>query len=73
MARTSDIGLRRLPHPPMPIVMPERELGDDLVGREPLVATHFEVSVSRLSTNASRCSSATPDRLSSKVKPCSYR
>ena len=31
MARTTDMGLRREPQPPMPIVMPERELADHVV------------------------------------------
>src|SRR5690606_21620114 len=37
------------------------------------VIGHLVTSVSRLATKASRCSSATPDRFSSKVKPCSKR
>ena len=45
-------------------------LGHALVGRH---GGHRLTSVSRLATKASRCSSATPERFSSKVKPCSKR
>ncbi len=48
------------------------QLRDDVFFGGSLVA-HSLVSVSRLATNASRCSSATPDRFSSNVKPCSNR
>ena len=40
MARTIDIGLRREPHPPIPIVIPSRQLGDDVVLGEALVFGH---------------------------------
>ena len=38
MARTAAIGLRREPQPPMPIVIPLRELADQVVERHPLVS-----------------------------------
>src|SRR5690606_27727817 len=51
------------------------QLGDGLLLGAALVAgcAHRVVFVSRLATNASRCSSATPERFSSNVNPCSKR
>ena len=49
------------------------QLGDDVLLGHALVGDHWSNSASRLSTKASRASSLTPDRLSSKVKPCSKR
>ena len=84
MARTMLIGLRREPQPPMPMVMPSRSSATTSSSDMRLSVTmlllacvlrsdYLEVSASRLSTNASRSSSDTPARLSSKVKPCSNR
>ena len=70
-ARTTDIGLRREPHPPMPMVIPERSSATASSSVQRLSFTQVSCRVSRFSTKASRCSSATPERLSSKVKPCS--
>jgi len=77
MARISDIGLRGDPHrrrrsscrraaPPRPRSSDIRLSATDARGYSPDRG-------SRLSTNASRASSATPERLSSNVKPCSNR
>ena len=80
MARTMLIGLRREPQPPMPIVMPSRSSRDDVFLGDALVGHSVRVPVTTRtcrrrgsSTNASRSSSDTPARLSSKVKPCSKR
>ena len=81
MARTMLIGLRRDPHPPIPMVMPSRNSATTSSSVIRLSTTlllvlaenYLEVSASRFSTNASRSSSETPARLSSKVKPCSNR
>ena len=57
-------------------VMPDRSSATTSSSVQRLSFTrlaHVLVSVSRLATKASRCSSATPERLSSKVKPCSKR
>ena len=50
---------------------PRAQLGDGVLLGAALVLHHVSRRVSRFSTKASRCSSATPERLSSKVKPCS--
>ena len=80
MARTMLIGLRREPHPPIPIVMPSRSSATTSSSVIRLSTTvllfpedYLDVSASRFSTNASRSSSDTPARFSSKVKPCSNR
>ncbi len=70
MARTAAIGLRRDPQPPMPMVMPAAQLADQVVdgGRLSVIGAlipHCEVSASRFSTKAARCSSATPPTWSS--------
>ena len=70
MARTTAMGLRREPQPPMPIVMPERSSPtmSSMVVRLSLISvtvTSWEVSASRFSTKAARCSSATPRTWSS--------
>ena len=49
------------------------ELADDVVDGGALVGHQVEVSASRFSTKAARCSSATPRTCSSYVKPCSKR
>ena len=72
MARTSAIGLRRGPQPPMPMVMPSWSSAttSSMVIRLSRVyrwLTRFSFD------EASRSSSETPARLSSKVKPCSKR
>ena len=72
MARTTAMGLRREPQPPMPIVMPERSsptMSSTVVRLSaigsPSVPRHCDVSASRFSTKAARCSSATPRTCSS--------
>ena len=81
-ARTSDIGLRRLPQPPMPMVMPSSSEATASSSVISLLANYFPFSVlvSPLlpavlpsTTKSSRRSSETPDRFSSNVKPCSKR
>ena len=70
MARTTAMGLRREPQPPMPMVMPERSsptmssTRGALVGHQGSRLT-VDVSASRFSTKAARCSSATPRTCSS--------
>ena len=80
-ARTSDIGLRRLPQPPMPMVMPSSSAATASSSVMSLLNYFpFSVLVSPLlpavlpsTTKSSRRSSETPDRFSSNVKPCSKR
>ena len=78
MARTKAIGLRRDPQPAIPMVMPSEssDTTSSMVMRLSgmgVSAPYWSKSASRLSTNAWRASSATPERLSSNVKPCSKR
>ena len=70
MARTSAIGLRRDPQPPIPIVMPGAQLADDARRRLMTGSRGHRWPVARTPGGAA---SATPVRLSSKVKPCSNR
>ena len=72
IARTMLIGLRRDPQPPMPIVMPSRSSATTSSSVIRLSLTRWYPSPA-CATKASRCSSATPERLSSNVKPCSKR
>ncbi len=71
MARTAAIGLRREPQPPSPIVIPSRSSPTSssrvvrLSATGGAFAAHVEVSASRFSTKAARCSSATPETCSS--------
>ena len=71
MARTTAMGLRREPQPPMPIVMPERSsptMSSTVMRLSAIrcsLGTHWDVSASRFSTKAARCSSATPRTWSS--------
>ena len=70
MARTTAMGLRREPQPPMPRVMPERSsatISSTVVVLSAMAPEppYWEVSASRLSTKAWRCSSATPRTCSS--------
>ena len=69
MARTTAMGLRREPQPPMPMVMPERSsptMSSTVVRLSAHQAlAHVDVSASRFSTKAARCSSATPRTCSS--------
>ena len=80
MARTSDIGLRRDPHPPMPMVIPSRNSPTSssvtrlsVIASPPASVFILVVSAERFSTKAARGSSATPLRFSSNVNPCSKR
>ena len=80
MARTSAIGLRREPQPPMPMVMPSRicattsaiviDLSTPLL---PVLGLGGVAAAACPPTNASLARPPTPDRLSSNVKPCSKR
>ena len=66
MARTSDIGLRREPQPPMPMVMPSRSSATTSSSVHALVGHRHRSTCrrrSRFSTKASRASSATPDEV----------
>ena len=68
MARTSAMGLRRDPQPPIPIVIPSRSSATTSSG-----VSHAPLIRTGPSTNACRARSPAPARFSSKVNPCSYR
>ena len=72
MARTTLIGLRRDPHPPMPMVMPSRSSATTSASVISLSLTSWcPFPSSRRTRRGAR--RPTPERFSSNVKPCSKR